>query len=251
MTQAYICPNLITASASLAASGSDAVYSLNYLRDGHAGIPFRFADGSGGWVEIDFGSAVEVGGIALVNHNLTPSATVTLKGGAATNPSTVSVTVPWTEHDTWAEISPAASYRYWRLSISETNPDQTEIGELVLGSLARLSRGHGGGHVQRVARGMAEHETELGVRYSATRWERREWELDWRNVTSGQLAELAALDSACGGSRIPWVWIPDTSSSGCHFVRKQADWAWSNSTGTLWEAGLRLREEHRGSTIEA
>lgn len=247
-TQAYLT-QAITASATISSGTADSVYGLTKLYDGHAGVPFRFTVTTGGYVEIDFGTATTIGGVALINHNLTAGATVTLKGGASANPSTLTVTLTYRQYDTWSAVSTSTSYRYWRLAISETNTSNTEIGELVLGTLSTFSRAHNYGHGQAVSRGMASHETELGVRYEARRWKRREWTLNWRNLTTAQLAEIQALDTAVDGSRLPFVWIPDTSTTECYYVRKQTQQEWSNTTGEHWDAALQLREETRGSTI--
>jgi hypothetical protein len=247
---AYIAPNLISATATVSSGTADAVYGLNKLYDGHAGVPFRWTVTTGGYVEIDFTAPVSIGAVALINHNLTAGAVVTLKGGASANPSTVSVTLTYRLHDLWKAVTPAASYRYWRLAVAETNTSNTEIGELVLGALTQLTSGYTYGYQTETRRGMAAHETELGSRYSAKRWERLGWSYQWKNASTAQLAELQALDAAVDGSRLPFVWIPDSSAAACYYVRKQDGLSHVASSYARHDCSLELSEEHRGSTIE-
>lgn len=248
-TQAYVLPNLIGGTAAISTSGSDAVYGVANLYDSRPGVPFRWLVSTGGHIEIDFGAAVSVGAVGLVGHNLTSGATITLKGGASANPSTLTVSVTWRQYDTWAAVSPAASYRYWRLTVAESNTAVSEIGELVLGALTALPRAHSYGYKHAVNRGMVDHTTELGVTYSARRWKRMAFSLEWRNATASQEAALRAMDAAADGSRIPFLWIPDTLSQECYYVRKQAGYAMQNTSGANWDVGLELSEEHRGSLI--
>jgi hypothetical protein len=246
---AYIAPNLISSTATISSGTADSTYGLAKLYDGKAGVPFRWTVTTGGYVEVDFGAAVSVGAVALINHNLTAGASVTLKGGASANPSTVNVSLTWREHDLWAAVTPAASYRYWRLTVSETNTANSEIGELVLGALTQLTSGYTYGFQTSVNRGMASHETELGVRYAAKRWERLGWSYQWRGISTAQLAELQALDAAVDGSRLPFVWVPESSAAPCYYVRKQDGLAHAATSYARHDCSLELSEEHRGSTI--
>lgn len=83
---------------------------------------------------------------ALLGHNLTRSANVTLIGSTVSNFATVGITIPipqGTDNTYWISPElPNAGYRYWRLQIDDsTNPDGfIKIGTLLFGA-AKIFQG--------------------------------------------------------------------------------------------------------------
>ena len=122
--------------ASLTASN----YSVNYpptnLLDSRLTRIFR-STGTSVNIVFDNLSAVSVDSILIARHNLTSSATVTLEGNATdvwTSPS-VSESVTY-DAGIMRKSFTTASYRYWRLVISDgTNPDgYIQIGRAWIGA---------------------------------------------------------------------------------------------------------------------
>lgn len=108
------------------------------------------ATASGQYLQINFGSAQALAGIALLNHNLaTGSVTVTVTAaddsGMSTNAvtakatTTVNTSFPY-ERDTLLQF-PSVSRQYWRITFAHSGSKQLQIGELLmLSTLTALTR---------------------------------------------------------------------------------------------------------------
>jgi len=92
-------------------------------------------------INIDLGSAQEVKALVIFDHNMTSSATVTLKG---VDPPIFSEAVTWASGQILHYLSAATTKRYWQLQITDAaNTDlYIEIGELFLGPYMELSRNY-------------------------------------------------------------------------------------------------------------
>lgn len=101
---------------------------------------YRSTGLSAEYIDIDFGSAVTIDQLAIIEHNLTSGATITLKAADnAAFTSSVDTGVTWRE-GVIIQTFTALTYRYWRLLITDaSNPDgYLEIGILHLGEVTEL-----------------------------------------------------------------------------------------------------------------
>lgn len=131
--------NLID-SATLTSDNADPNYPLSAIQGIHLTEAFRFADLTGGYIDIDLGSAKAVSSVGIIG-NLTASATITIKGNSTESWAAPPVDETVTAYDrNLIEYFTEAEYRYWRLEIADSgNPDgYIEIGRIFLGTFAQL-----------------------------------------------------------------------------------------------------------------
>jgi len=137
MRLSYI--NLIN-DATLSSDNENANYPLTALKDIHLTNAFRFDDLTGGYIDIDLGSAKDVSTVGIIG-NVSLTGTITLKGN-----STESWAAPAVEESVTIanrnllHYFTSANYRYWRIEITDaSNPDgYIEINKVFLGEYVQL-----------------------------------------------------------------------------------------------------------------
>ena len=86
---------------------------------------------------IDFATAQAIDFIALIAHNLTSGATITLRGGASHDPdgSAFSTTLSWASGIAWKILSASESHKNWSIELDdEANSDgHLSVGYIVIG----------------------------------------------------------------------------------------------------------------------
>lgn len=109
--------------------------------------PFRTTEGKikDQKIQISFAVAQTVDTIALVNHNLTSSATITVKGGTLPDPdgSDYTTTITHDDNIAWKILSSSESWRYWSIEIDDkTNWEGfLQVGYVVLGVATAQAHG--------------------------------------------------------------------------------------------------------------
>lgn len=90
-------------------------------------------------INIDLETATEVKVLVIDGHNLSATATITLKG---VEPTIFSEAVTWADNNIVHYLSVATTKRYWHLQITDdANPDgYIDIGDIFLGSYMELSK---------------------------------------------------------------------------------------------------------------
>lgn len=133
--------NNIFDDATLSSDNPDPNYPLSSIQDIHLTNRFRFADLTGGYIDMDLGSAQSVSSVGIIG-NLSASTTITLKGHSDTS--------SWTAPDVEETVTAAdrnlmhyftsVSYRYWRLEIADaSNPDgYIAISRVFLGTYIQM-----------------------------------------------------------------------------------------------------------------
>lgn len=97
----------------------------------------RTIDVTSQYIDFSFGSATGVQYVAILGHNITSSATISIQGGTALGGNTFSQSITTEYRGVWiVAFTNVESYQYWRLNISDaTNPDgYIEIGAVFLGT---------------------------------------------------------------------------------------------------------------------
>ena len=257
MPGAYLAANLITSNATITTSTEDASYPKANLYDRQAARVFRGTSLTALTVLIDFGAAVAANTIALINHNLTASATLNLKAGAASPPGATVATPLYRAHDLWKSFT-SASYRYWLLTIADTNTEALEIGQLIIGARVSMPRARRIGPPYRPAtkRNTIPGETYAGVFWNYHLFQRKAFNPTFRVGSVAELAILTALDTAAYGNVYPFLYIPDGAAADCYYVRKEPDFEpeeVSRITGRelVHDYQMTLTEESRGLDIKA
>lgn len=240
----YLYNNLID--AALTVSTEDSVYVKENLYNQRIGKPFKFT-ADGGNIVIDLGSAQPVDAIAILAHNLTNSATITLEGNA---------TDSWgapakSENITWAtknayKIFTEVSFRYWRLVIADgTNPNNVKIGELVICTGVELSSNYQFGAVDTPNHVVLTEKTEYGQSWNYYLTSSRVFELSFMAQPVTQ-DEINILFNAVKGSFSPFVFI--SHDDLCYYVRmgndlpQELQYSYANIS-------IKLTEEPEGKEI--
>jgi hypothetical protein len=220
MKPRYIYPNLLAGAAvALTPSSEDAAYPKANLFCERQGKPFQFTGHADENVVIDLGSAQSITAIAILNHNFTANATITLQANSASSWSSppLSQVIPWAEGAIGAFCN--ASYRYWRLRIQDSNNAwRLRTGELVLGVYGQLPF-----YLYQSPFTdddlVMQHSTDYGQSWVYQLAAQRSWQLGLSGVTDTVRAAIIALKRALGGPAHPFVFWTDGASDGPYFVR--------------------------------
>lgn len=245
---AYIVTNRITGDTTITSGTEDSTYVLENLYNQNMAIPFKFTVTTGGWIEFDFGSTIAADTIAVLGHNFNSGATITLKSGNTPAPAATLATLTYRQYDIW-ESWVDLTHRYYRLEVSETNTENTMIGEIYIGSRVALSKRRSYTSTPGLSHQKVTHETVKGSKYVYSLFDRRKFEERFINLTDAQVAEINTLDAAVNGSETPFVWIPDTDEIAVYYVRKEDEYQTPNVTYNAWNVTLSLEEETRGDFV--
>lgn len=248
MPGAYLV-NLITSAAVITPSTEDSAYPAENLYDRQSARVFRCTSGAALTVLVDFGAAITADTIALVNHNLTAAATLSLRAGASSPPSTVITAPTYRQYDLWKAFT-STSARYWLLSITDSNPEDIEIGQLIIGARVVFPRARRIGHsyVPAKKRSNISGETYAGVLWNYHLFERHQFNPTFRVGSAADLAILSGLDVAVYGNLWPFLYIPDTTGADCYYVRKEMDFEPQEYDGRV--AGPELVHDYQMTLIE-
>lgn len=250
-------------------------YTTNreYLYDGYqdkVALGSSSPAASGQYLQINFGSARTLPGIALLNHNLA-SGGVAVKVEAADNAgmptnlvtakaaTTVNTSAPY-DRDTLLQF-PAVTRQYWRLTFTHSGTKQLQIGELLmLPYLLTLTRNSVyGGHTNnlRSLQRRITSETESvrvariapALRTINFRFE----DLQGESQRDELLAMWNASEGGAKGNTLLAEYVESSASAGsaasqrCLWGRFQDTWGWSDDDYTVYGAtGYELKGASRG-----
>ena len=133
--------------ALLTMANASATYPISNIALTPISKPFRTTEGKikDQKIRIDFPAAKAVDTFALVNHNLTSSATITIKGGSSPDPdgTDYTTTITHAEQTAWKILSSSESWRYWSIEIDdETNYEgYIQVGYVMLGVATEMAHG--------------------------------------------------------------------------------------------------------------
>ncbi len=255
MPGAYLINNIITSNAELTPSTEDTAYPAENIYDGIAAQVFRCTSKTVLTLLIDLGSAIQADTIALVNHNLTQAGSATLRAGNTNPPTTLVATITRRAFDMWKDFTLQAA-RYWLLTLTDSNPNYIQMGQLLLGVRTTLPVGRRmGGYKPAKMRGLISEETIAGVMHSYLLYERMQFNPLFRVKSQAELDVLAALDSAAFGNVKPWLWMPDENGATCYYVRKEGNFEpeeqqWRVQGEMIHDYMMQLTEESRGLSIQ-
>lgn len=185
--------------------------------------PFRFTGDTSENLQIDLGSALPIELIALVNHNLTNAATITVNGGSSANPdgSQFTTTVTWRERDAFKLLSSPQTWRYWKIIIADSaNPDTfIELGFAMLGDSTTLGFNfrYGGQLIDEQIN--LEVETEFGSPQVVELYDRIRLVLPFTNLPAADATTLRTLYRTLKRNLIPLFLIPDSAVNDGYFGR--------------------------------
>lgn len=257
---AYLANNLISSSATITPSSENSAYPKSNLYDKQAARVFRGTSLTSLTILVDIGSAQQADTVAIINHNLSASATLSLKADNSNPPTTVVASPSYRLHDIWKGFT-LTSTRYWLLTVTDSNSAALEIGQLLLGRRVALPRNRqqGQGYKPAHKRATISDETYAGVFWNYHLFGREEFNPSFRVFNDADLAVLRAWDAAVYGDLWPFLYIPDASATDCYYVRKEASFEpveqesparqWSGAYESVHDYQMTLTEESRGLEI--
>lgn len=129
----------------ISASSADANYPIENLSALPISKPWRSAAGglSSVKLRIDFLFPRAINCVALVNHNLTSAATITMNGGSVADPdgSEFTTTITWAARTAWKVLSGTETWAYWSITITDEANSYgfIQVGYLVMGAKTTLA----------------------------------------------------------------------------------------------------------------
>lgn len=165
------------------------------------------------WLKVDLGAAQSVKLVALLNHNLTSGATVTLEANASDSWGSPSYSQSLTWRSTHIFLVLNQSYRWWRVTISDSgNTYYPSIGEWFIGSLTTFTMnydwpGRSKSYINR------QHETDGGMRFGFNIASRRGFDLGWTYADAATFAEIQSLHDSTYDGVLPLLFLPDTAGT--------------------------------------
>lgn len=222
MPGAYLAINAIDSDVVITPSTEDASYPTENLYDQQAANVFRCTSLTALTIALDFGGPITADIVALINHNLTSGATLSLKADNSSPATTTRATPTYRQYDLWKGFV-STTARYWLLTIADTNAEAIQIGQLILGVRIALPR------ARRIAesysparmRSTISGETYAGVFWNYHLFERRRFNPSFRIASAAELAILDTLDRSVYGDVRPFLYIPDGTGADCYYVRKE------------------------------
>lgn len=177
--------NSIGATADLTISSTNPSFPRTFIIDEARKTPWRSASlGSPSvTIDVDFGAATNIQSLAVLNHNFS-AGTYRLYYGA-TSPATNVVTLTSKSTGIWLSFFATKSARYWRLSLREAAIASAfyQIGELWLANYITLSKWHDDGSSETHESGVKQVETDGGVRWRLSGFQRESRSYQFEDVT--------------------------------------------------------------------
>ncbi len=238
-------------------SSEDAVFVKENLIDGDYSNPFRFDSLTGGTIEIDFLSPVTFDSVFIGNHNFDPSASLTIKVGAASPPTTL-IDTPGYREKNIISLFDSQTFRFLEIEIIDSNVALTEIGELVVGLKTTLPRAIRFGFTPGIRQDMVVERTNRGKRYALElfRLENRSYTIRFLESERQQVLDFW---ESINGSLDPFVWIENESEAdpaealfvsleNAGFFPKELP---EGAPDAVFDWAFKIIEEGLGAAIEA
>lgn len=219
--------NLLGAGVTLSLEGftEDVSRPLDRLWDRRSSRRCPLLSAKIGSLTVDFGDAVEVDHVAIINHNLTPSTTLRIQ--ANTTNSFVETTpldqmFDVSAPDALAELGEIATYQYWRLTINDATRSSPDIllGQLILGVMIQFLRNPDWSFKEEEQHETIQHETDGGAQWNYTKFRRHVFSLPWSTMRENRLQDLRDLVGRVGGGRTPFLMVLDDRP---YYVRTQGN----------------------------
>lgn len=265
--------------ASLSSSSEDSNYPRSNLQAALNSVPlanpFRFTGCTSEWIEADHGSAKDISIVGLLNHNLTPSATVQVVVGPTTDPTVTvgggittsfplifrfstggvtigySATIPWRLYDMYVLFPSVQTYEFCRIKIQDpTNPDGfISIGKIVGGKYTQL--GYGFNYAWPITDQFKNNRvsTPYNVPHVTAFSYQMAMQHQFEQLKDSEINTLRTLALQCQGDTLPLFWIPDPDIYDGYLVRMQGDF--TRVMDKRRKTSISLIEESRGRAIAA
>jgi hypothetical protein len=244
----YLISDAATVTASTTASGFPVanVVSLPIAK------PHRFTGDASESYLIDLGSAKEVTLAAVVAHNLSDAAIVTLRGGSSADPdgSQFEEEIEWREREMFLLLDEAETYRYWKLGFEDADNENefVQVGYVMLGAATRFAFGFKFDWALRDNYENARVESEWGVPHVTKLYNRVNIDIEFEPLLSSEAATLRALVRALDGDTTPFLFIPDADEYEGYFGRFASP-VFEQRVGLRRQASLQFKQDSAGRIL--
>jgi hypothetical protein len=214
--------NLIT-DATITPDTEDAEYPIENVQAEPVHETYRTTSASAQKILIDFAEPVTVDLFAVVNHNLTDEATITLRGGSSQDPDgqDFELVIPWTTRNAWELFDPE-TWQYWSLTLDDAgNPSGAlEAGLLVIGEATELMRDFSLGSDSRRETVNQVLTSEYGVlTVGSNLYQLTRFVASWKTTSDAERSELSSFLLRLEKERGGLFFIPDTEDDAAYFGR--------------------------------
>jgi len=252
MASAYIVTNLITGSITITPSTEDAIYTRASLYDGFINKPFRWTAKENNTLLFDFGGAVTIDLIVLLQHNFTSNVVATLTSGTTSAcDDGYSGTITYAATNTYTSITPTSN-RYWKLEIDDAGcSSNSELCEIYMGVDVPFSKMYSHGWEEGLVHMNDERITEFGNELVYEKYSIRTYRLPWNACTSTVRDEIKTLITATKRNLTSFVLIPDTSANDCVFGKIRNPYGAVAYPEKFYSTGIEFREVSAGKAVVA
>lgn len=262
MSIKYVTGNLITSATLDSVSTEDAsgFYNKENLYAKIQALPLRFTAKSTQYIIIDLASDIATTFIGAFNHNLTTSpGTFKIKGwtsangpitdGTEANP-TLDETLTVTANHKNSYLTYSETLRWYAILITDaSNPDNPEVGELVLGSHSTFTKNFVYPYTEMLRYIRGESVTPYGQRWLNQKAKVKRYLIDFLGVSDANLlSEIQAFFEDIEGDD-PFVFIPDDSAAYSWFMNCLSDLSAERVHYNYNNVSVELVEQARGITL--
>ncbi len=187
--------------------------------------PYRSEEGNttGQKIRIDYATAKSTDQVALVNHNLTNAATITLNGGTSPDPdgSEFTTTITWREFTAFKNLVATQTFKHWAILIEDgTNEDGfIQVGYVLLGLKTSFDFGFTAGWRFTDEIVNVELETEFGAPDISALFRRVKLRLQFKELSETQGNTVRTLYTDLTKNFVPFFLIPDLAVADGFFGR--------------------------------
>jgi hypothetical protein len=202
---------------------SDSAYPLSNIIQLPVSKPGRIKNQNsteGMLLQVVYSGAVSIDTIALVGHNITSGATITIYGGTTFNPSTNLGTMTWRRGTLYKEFSSAQSYRYWKIAILDEANEHgfTSIGYFIMANSTAITFGYYDYELSDHMIGVRRF-TDTGTPLNKHLTERQSMALRFENRTQAEANVVRSVFTDLKGPTNPVLIIPSPDQNEAVFGR--------------------------------
>jgi len=205
----------------VSSTDNNSIYPAENLKTVPSSEVWRSFDAATQTLLFDLGTARSVNIIALVTHNLSSAATITIQAGPTSGVASFSVSMTWREAVAFKYLSTAQTYRWWKITLSDaSNPyGFIEVGYPIIGSLVKpeFTMQQGWTDADQIVNSRVE--TEFGTPYTEEIYRCRRLSLSFGPLTSAQAAQLSTLYRECNRNAKPFLLLPEREGTEAYFGR--------------------------------
>lgn len=246
----------ILTGASLSPTTEAAAYPASNVAGEPVYEAWRTTDVSSQKLLIDLTAPARADFCALVNHTLTETAVITVRGGSSQDPDggEFESVIPWALRNAWQYFG-LETWRYWSVSIDD--PDNAElafdVGLIIIGESREIPRGFNWGSERRLETRNQFLESEYGVlTVGSNLFQRTRMTCSMKATSTAERVAIGKFLSALERERHGLFLIPEPTEEEAFYGRLVADHVVRRSSPDTTEfSGLEFVEDSAGRSVFA